>query len=119
MSLSGVSQPLSAPAQTTPTMKLEIVTPTGQVYAKDVDMVTLPGREGEMGILPMHAPLITLIGDGEIIAKHGDTEDRFLITGGCADITQDKVSILTIFATDEANIDEKKADEARRAQKPE
>ncbi len=94
-------------------LKLEIVTPTGQVYSKDVDMVTLPGSEGEMGILPMHAPLITLIGDGEIVARHGAEEDRFLITGGCADISQERVSVLTVFATDEAAIDEKKAEEAR------
>jgi F-type H+-transporting ATPase subunit epsilon len=95
------------------TLKLEVVTPTGSVYNKDVDMVTLPGKEGEMGILPMHAPLITLLGDGEIIARHGTGEDRLLVTGGTAEITADKVSILTVFATDEANIDEKKAEEAR------
>lgn len=94
-------------------MKLEIVTPTGSVYSNEVDMVTLPGREGEMGILPMHAPLITLIGDGELIARHGDAEDRFLITGGLADITQERVSVLTIFATDEASVSENKAEEAR------
>ena len=55
-----------------PALKLEITTPTGQVYSKDVDMVTLPGQEGEMGILPMHVPLITLLGDGEIIARRGN-----------------------------------------------
>ena len=53
------------------TLKLDIVTPRGQVYSNEVDMVTLPGREGEMGILPQHAPLITLIGDGEIVARRG------------------------------------------------
>jgi F-type H+-transporting ATPase subunit epsilon len=95
------------------TLKLEVVTPFGAVYGKDVEMVTLPGREGEMGILPMHAPLITLIGNGEIIARFPGGEDRLLITGGCAEITQSQVSILTVFATDEANIDEKKAEEAR------
>jgi F-type H+-transporting ATPase subunit epsilon len=94
-------------------MKLEITTPTGQAYAKDVDMVTLPGREGEMGILPMHVPLITLIGEGEIIAKRGDEEDRLLVTGGCAEITGDRVAILTVFATSEAAIDVQKAEEAR------
>ena len=94
-------------------MKLEITSPHGQVYSKDVDMVTLPGREGEMGILPMHVPLITLIGDGEIIAKRGQEEDRLLITGGCAEITGDRVAILTVFATAEAGIDVKKAEEAR------
>jgi F-type H+-transporting ATPase subunit epsilon len=94
-------------------MKLEITTPTGQVYAKDVDMVTLPGREGEMGILPMHVPLITLLGDGEIIARQGTNEERFLVTGGCVEITPDRVAVLTVFATAEAAIDEKKAEEAR------
>jgi F-type H+-transporting ATPase subunit epsilon len=94
-------------------LKLEITTPTGQVYAKEVDMVTLPGQEGEMGILPMHVPLITLLGDGEIIARRGLEEDRLLITGGCAEITADRVAILTVFATEVAKIDEQKAEQAR------
>jgi F-type H+-transporting ATPase subunit epsilon len=94
-------------------LKLEITTPTGRVYSKDVDMVTLPGREGEMGILPMHVPLITLLGDGEIIAKRGDEEDHLLVTGGCAEITAERVAILTVFATEEAAIDENKAEAAR------
>jgi F-type H+-transporting ATPase subunit epsilon len=96
------------------TLKLEVVTPRGPVYSQEVDMVTLPGREGEMGILPQHAPLITQIGSGEIIAKRGLHEDRILITGGCAEITADRVAILTVFATDEATIDENSAEEARR-----
>ena len=94
-------------------LKLEITTPTGQVYSKDVDMVTLPGQEGEMGILPMHVPLIALLGDGEIIARRGNEEDRVLVTGGCAEITPNRVAILTVFATDETAIDEKKAEDAR------
>ncbi|MEI6396300.1 MAG: ATP synthase F1 subunit epsilon [Verrucomicrobiota bacterium] len=94
-------------------LKLEITTPTGQVYSKAVDMVTLPGQEGEMGILPMHAPLIALLGDGEIIARRGNEEDRVLVTGGCAEITADHVAILTVFATDVAAIDEQKAEAAR------
>jgi F-type H+-transporting ATPase subunit epsilon len=94
-------------------LKLEITTPTGRVYSKDVDMVTLPGREGEMGILPMHVPLITLLGDGEIIARRGDQEDHLLVTGGCAEITAERVAIITVFATEEAAIDENKAEAAR------
>ena len=96
------------------TLKLDIVTPRGQVYSNEVDMVTLPGREGEMGILPQHAPLITLIGQGEVIARRGAQEDRILITTGCAEITADRVAILTVFATDEKSIDENSAEEARR-----
>src|SRR6516164_448523 len=94
-------------------LKLEVTTPTGQVYSKDVDMVTLPGSEGEMGILPMHVPLITLLGEGEIIARRGPEEDRLLVTGGCAEITQERVAVLTVFATDVKGIDEKQAEEAR------
>lgn len=94
-------------------MKLEIVTPSGQVFAREVDMVTLPGQEGEMGILPMHTPLITLLGEGEIIARSGAREDRFLVTRGCAEIGPDRVAVLTMFATAEDAIDEKKAEEAR------
>ncbi len=94
-------------------MKLEITTPTGQVYAKDVDMVTLPGREGEMGILPNHVPLVALLGEGEIIVQRGREEDRFLVTGGCAEITGDRIAVLTVFAVNETAIDETKAEEAR------
>ena len=94
-------------------LKLEITTPTGQVYSKEVDMVTLPGQEGEMGILPMHVPLITLLGDGEIIARRGNEEYRVLVTGGCSEITAERVAILTVFATDSAAIDEQKAEDAR------
>src|SRR5512140_3181287 len=94
-------------------LKLEIATPTGQVYSKEVDMVTLPGQEGEMGILPQHVPLIALLGDGEIVARRGNEEDRLLVTGGCAEITGDRVAILTIFATAENAIDESKAEAAR------
>jgi F-type H+-transporting ATPase subunit epsilon len=67
-----------------------------------------------MGILPQHAPLITLIGQGEVVARRGAQEDRILITTGCAEITADRVAILTVFATDEKSIDENSAEEARR-----
>ena len=94
-------------------MKLEVTTPTGQVYSMDVDMVTLPGREGEMGVLPNHVPLITLLGEGEIIARRGQEQDRLLVTGGCVEITAERVAVLTVFATDEAAIDETRAETAR------
>ena len=94
-------------------LKLEIMTPTGQVYSKDVDMVTLPGQEGEMGILPMHVPLIALLGEGEIVARRGNEEDRVLVTRGCVEITPNRVAILTVYAIDATAIDEKKAEEAR------
>jgi F-type H+-transporting ATPase subunit epsilon len=94
-------------------LKLEIVTPDGQVYAREVDSVYLPGADGELGILPQHAPLMTLLGSGEIVARRGPEEDRILVTKGAAEITGDKVSVLTVFATDEADVDVTKAEEAR------
>jgi F-type H+-transporting ATPase subunit epsilon len=96
------------------TIKLEIVTPEAKVYSDDVDMVTLTGTEGEMGILPQHMPLMTQLVAGEIIVNKGE-ETIFLAVGdGFVQITGDRVSILTDMAISAENIDETKAEEARR-----
>lgn len=96
------------------TLKLEIVTPEAKVYSEDVDMVTLPGVEGEMGIFPMHVPLMTQLVAGEIdVRKNG--QDFFLAVGdGFVEVTGDRVSILTDMAIKAENIDEAKAEEARK-----
>ena len=97
-----------------PTLKLEIVTPEAKIYSEDVDMVTLPGIEGEMGIYPMHIPLMTQIAHGEIIARK-DGVDHYLATGeGFVQITGDRVAILTDMAIKADDIDEAKAEEARK-----
>ena len=96
------------------TLKLEIVTPEEKVYSEDVDMVTLPGVEGELGIFPMHVPLMTQLTAGEIIARKGG-QDYFLAVGdGFVEVTGDRVSIITDMAIKAENIDEAKAEEARR-----
>jgi F-type H+-transporting ATPase subunit epsilon len=96
------------------TLKLEIVTPDAKTYSEDVDMVTLPGIEGEMGIYPMHVPLMTQIVAGEIIVRKAG-RDYFLAVGeGFAEITGERVAILTDMAIKAENIDEAKAEEARR-----
>ena len=96
------------------TLKLEIVTPEAKTYSEDVDMVTLPGVEGEMGIYPQHVPLMTQIKAGEIAVKK-DGQDYFLAVGdGFVQITGDKVAILTDMAIRADNIDEAKAEEARK-----
>src|SRR5262249_23776200 len=95
------------------TLRLEIVTPDATVYTEDVDMVTLPGVEGQMGILPQHVPLMTHIVPGEIIVQRNG-QDRFLLVGeGFAEITGDHVAILTDLAIAAESIDEAKAEEAR------
>lgn len=96
------------------TLKLEIVTPEAKVYSEDVDMVTLPGVEGEMGIFPMHVPLMTQLVAGEVGVRKGG-QDYFLAVGeGFVEVTGDHVSILTDMAIKAENIDEAKAEEARK-----
>jgi F-type H+-transporting ATPase subunit epsilon len=96
------------------TLKLEIVTPESKVYSEDVDMVTLPGVEGEMGVFPMHVPLMTQLTAGEIGVRK-DGQDFFLAVGdGFVEITGDKVAILTDMAIKAESIDEAQAEEARK-----
>ncbi len=96
------------------TLKLEIVTPEAKIYSEDVDMVTLPGVEGEMGIFPRHIPLMTEIASGEVYARKSG-RDYFLAVGsGFVEITGDRVAILTDMAIKSDDIDEAKAEEARK-----
>ena len=96
------------------TLKLEIVTPEAKIYSEDVEMVTLPGVEGEMGVYPQHVPLMTQIISGEIVARK-DGKDYFLAVGeGLAEVTGERVAILTDMAIKAENIDEVKAEEARK-----
>jgi len=96
------------------TLKLEIVTPDAQVYSEDVEMVTLPGAEGEMGIYPQHVPLLTQVVSGEVSVRKGG-RDHFLAVGeGFVEITAERVAIMTDMAIRAENIDEVKAEEARR-----
>ena len=95
------------------TLKLEIVTPDAKTYSEDVEMVTLPASEGEMGILPQHVPLMTQIVPGEIIVRK-DGHDYFLAVGeGFVEITGERVAIMTDMAIRAESIDEAKAEEAR------
>jgi len=95
------------------TLKLEIVTPQATVFSEDVEMVTLPGVEGQMGILPQHVRLMTQLVPGEMIVRKSG-QDRFLAVGeGLIEVTGDRVSIVTDMAVAAENIDEAKAEEAR------
>jgi F-type H+-transporting ATPase subunit epsilon len=90
-----------------------IVTPDGKVYSEEVDMVTLPGVEGQLGVFPQHVPLMTQMVPGEIIARKA-AQDYFLAVGeGMIEITGDHVAVLTDMAIAAEHIDEAKAEEAR------
>src|SRR5437868_9404754 len=96
------------------TLRPAIVTPEAKTYSEEVEMVTLPAVEGEMGIYPQHVPVMTQIVPGEIIVRK-DGRDIFLAVGeGFVEITGDRVAIMTDMAIRAENIDEAKAEEARR-----
>src|SRR5262245_3490472 len=95
------------------TMRLEIVTPDGVVYEDEVDMVTLPGVEGQSGILPMHTPLMTQMAPAGRIVRQGGGDQWLAVGEGFGVITNDRVAILTDLAIAAENIDEAKAEEAR------
>ena len=96
------------------TLKFTIVTPDAVVYSRDVQMVTLPGIEGQIGVLPGHVPLLTQIVPGELIVRDGDGQETFLAVGeGLVEVTGTRVSIVTDMAVAADSIDEAKAEEAR------
>lgn len=95
-------------------LQLEIVTPEAKIYSDSVDMVTLPGVEGEMGIYPMHVPLLTQVTAGEVVALKAGQDLHLAIGEGFVQITGDRVAIMTDMAIRAEDIDESKADEARK-----
>jgi len=95
------------------TLKLEIVTPDAVVYSEDVEMVTLQGVEGQMGIYPQHVRLMTQLVPGEMIVHKGGRDDFLAVGEGLVEITNDRVAIVTDMAVAAENIDEARAEEAR------
>jgi F-type H+-transporting ATPase subunit epsilon len=98
-------------------LRLEIVTPEAKTYSDDVDSVVIPGIDGELGVLPLHAPLMTQLEPGELRVLKGGQELRLAVGEGFVEITPEKVAVLTDMAVRESDIDESAAEEAiRRAE---
>ncbi len=98
-------------------MKLEIVTGEGLVYSGDVEVLVAPGIEGELGILPHHAPLLTMLQPGEIRIVVEGQEEYMVISGGFLEVLANTVTILADTAERADEIDEERAQEAvQRAQ---
>ena len=95
------------------TIRLEIATPEAMVYSEDVDMVTLPGVEGQMGILPQHVRLITQLVPGELIVHQSGHDDFMAVGEGLVEVTNERVSIVTNMAIAVDKIDEAAVEEAR------
>jgi len=93
---------------------LEIVTPERLAYEGDVDSVVCPGIEGELGVLPHHAPLLTTLGVGELRIRTGGQEEYFAIAGGFLQVRPDKVVVMAETADLASEIDLEAAEKARR-----
>jgi F-type H+-transporting ATPase subunit epsilon len=95
-------------------LQLEIVTPERLAYSDEVDSVVLPGAEGEIGVLPHHAPLVSTLGVGELRIRKGGAEESFAIVGGFLQVRPDKVVVMAETADLASDIDLERAQEARR-----
>jgi F-type H+-transporting ATPase subunit epsilon len=96
------------------TLLLEIVTPERLAYSDEVDSVQLPGIEGELGVLPHHTPLVSMLGVGELRIRKGGSEEAFAIVGGFLQVRPDKVVVMAETADMASEIDLETAQEARR-----
>jgi len=95
-------------------LKLIIMTPERRVYVEVVDMVIVPGIEGQIGILPHHTPLLTALTHGELRVKRGDEEESFAISGGYMEVQRDRVTVLANTAEYVEEIAVERAEAARR-----
>lgn len=87
------------------TLKLEIVTPEEKIYSEDVNMVTIPGSEGDLGVYPNHVPLLTAMKPGELRIMKDGRESAMAVGEGFVEIKGDAVSILTDMALQSEKID--------------
>lgn len=94
------------------TLRLEIVTPEEKIYSEDVEMVTLPGSEGELGVYPTHVPLLTTLKPGELRVVKDGRETAMAVGEGFVEIKTDSVSVLTDMALAPEKIDIAAAEKA-------
>jgi F-type H+-transporting ATPase subunit epsilon len=96
------------------TIKLEIITAERQVFSDDVNTVVAPGVEGELGILPHHAPLITMLKPGEVLIRKDSEETYLFVSGGFLEVRPDKIIILADASERCEEIDIERAEAAKR-----
>lgn len=94
------------------TLRLEIVTPESKAYSDDVEFVVLPGIDGEMGVYPLHVPLMTQIVPGELVVTKSGQTHHLAVGEGFVEVTQERVNVLVDMAIEEKHIDESAAEAA-------
>jgi F-type H+-transporting ATPase subunit epsilon len=97
-----------------PKLKFEIVTAERLVYSDDVDVVIAPGVEGQLGILPNHASLLTMLQPGELVVRKEGEETEMFVSGGFLEVMQNRVTLLADVAERAEEIDIARAEEAKR-----
>ncbi|MFN3762411.1 MAG: F0F1 ATP synthase subunit epsilon [Anaerolineae bacterium] len=95
-------------------LRLEVVTPEKQLFSGEVDSVLAPGAEGQLGILPHHAPLMSTLSVGELVARRGEDELIFAIHGGFIQVLPDRVIVLADVGERAEEVDIERAERARR-----
>ena len=76
-------------------LQVAVISPERTVYAGEADAVVAPAWDGEVGILRGHAPLVVLLGEGDLRVRRGDREERFFVAGGFLQVTDDTVTVLS------------------------
>jgi F-type H+-transporting ATPase subunit epsilon len=97
-----------------PSLKIDIVTAERVVYTAEADAVIAPGVEGQLGILPHHAPLMTILQAGELVVRKGGEEESLAISGGFLEVRPDRVIVLADQAERAEEIDASRAEAARK-----
>lgn len=96
------------------TLRLEVVTPEKKVVDEDVEMVICPGSEGEFGVLPHHVSLLSALKIGPLVYRRDGKDETMFVSGGFADVNNNKCSVLTESAEKAADIDKARAEEAKK-----
>ena len=97
-----------------PKIRLEIISAERVVYSEDVDIVVAPGIQGQLGILPHHAPLMTMLQPGELMVRRNNEEESIFVSGGFLEVRGDKVVVLADVAERADEIDIARAEAAKR-----
>jgi F-type H+-transporting ATPase subunit epsilon len=95
-------------------LKIDVVTAERVVYSAEVDTVIAPGMEGQLGILPHHAPLMTTLRAGELVIRKGGQEESLAISGGFLEVRPDRIIVLADQAERAEEIDVARAEAARK-----
>jgi len=93
--------------------RLEIITAERVVYSEDVDVIVAPGIQGQLGILPHHAPLMTMLQPGELMVRRDNNEESIFVSGGFLEVRGDKVVVLADVAEQANEIDVARAEAAK------